>query len=72
MNFVSQFNVKADILMDKLLRMADGKTLVNLFHEINRATLDAIALVYIYYICICYLFIFQKWNFFSLKRLPSG
>jgi len=45
MNFVSQFNNKADILMDKLMKLADGVTPVNLFHEINRATLDAIALV---------------------------
>lgn len=45
MNFVSQFNNKADVLMDKLMKLADGITPVNLFNEINRATLDAIALV---------------------------
>jgi hypothetical protein len=47
MNFVGQFNSKADILMEKLSKSADGKTPVNLFNEINRATLDAIALVII-------------------------
>lgn len=43
MNFVSQFNSKADILLDRLKTMADGKTLINLFDEVNHATLDAIA-----------------------------
>lgn len=45
MNFVGQFNSKADVLMEKLSKLADDKTVVNLFNEINRATLDAIALV---------------------------
>lgn len=45
MEFVGQFNQKADILMEKLRSMADGKTVISLFPEINRATLDAIALV---------------------------
>ncbi len=45
MNFVKEFNTKADILIEKLSKSANGKTLVNLFNEINRATLDAIALV---------------------------
>jgi len=45
MNFVKEFNNKADILVEKLSKSANGKTLVNLFNEINRATLDAIALV---------------------------
>ena len=45
MTFVEQFNSKADILMERLRSMADGKTQILLFKEINHATLDAIALV---------------------------
>lgn len=45
MDFVGQFNSKADILMEKLSKLADGKTAIHLFNEINRATLDAIALI---------------------------
>ena len=47
MTFVNQFNTKADMLMDRLRTLADGKTIVNLFTEINHATLDAIAQVII-------------------------
>ena len=32
MTFVDQFNTKADILMDRLKGMADGKTQVNLLN----------------------------------------
>ena len=46
MTFVDHFNQITDVLNDKLRTMADGKTVVHLFNEINRATLDAIALVY--------------------------
>jgi len=52
MNFVVQFNSKADILMDKLSKLADGKTQIDLFAEMNHATLDAIALVCIIKTCI--------------------
>ena len=45
MTFVDHFNQITDILNDKLRTMADGKTTVHLFNEINKATLDAIALV---------------------------
>ena len=45
MTFVNQFNTKADMLMDRLRTLADGNTIVNLFTEINHATLDAIAQV---------------------------
>lgn len=45
MTFVSHFNQITNTLTEKFRAMADGKTLVNLFNEINRATLDAIALV---------------------------
>lgn len=44
MNFVVRFNSKADILMDKLTKPADGKTQIDLFAEMNHTTLDAIAL----------------------------
>jgi hypothetical protein len=45
MTFVNQFNSKADILMEKLRKFADGKTQVELLKEFNKATLDAIAQV---------------------------
>ena len=45
MTFVGQFNIKADMLMDRLQSFADGKTAVKLFTEFNHATLDAIAQV---------------------------
>ena len=45
MNFVVQFISKADILMDKLSKLVDEKTKIDLFTEINHANLDAIALV---------------------------
>ena len=45
MSFVTQFNTKADSLMERLRTMADGKTPITLFTEINQATLDAIALI---------------------------
>lgn len=50
MSFVGQFNSISDILVEKLTKLADGKTPVNLFNEINQATLDAIALVF-YSLC---------------------
>jgi hypothetical protein len=45
MTFVKQFNTKADVLMEKLQKSADGSASVALFPELNHATLDAIALV---------------------------
>jgi len=46
---ITQFNTIADTLMERLRTFADGKTPVRLFNEINRATLDAIALVMTFY-----------------------
>jgi hypothetical protein len=43
--FIDQFNVKADILMDRLRSMADGKTIVLLLNELNNTALDAIVQV---------------------------
>jgi hypothetical protein len=45
MTLVEQFNVKADILAERLRGFADGKTDVQFFAEFNKATLDAIAQV---------------------------
>ena len=45
MTFVGHFNQIIDMLAEKFRSKADGKTPINFFAEINRATLDAIALV---------------------------
>ena len=45
MSFIGQFNSISDSLIEKLTKYADGQTPINLFNEINQATLDAIALV---------------------------
>ena len=45
MTFMDHFNQITNTLTEKLRTVSDGKTVVNLFSEINRATLDAIALV---------------------------
>jgi hypothetical protein len=42
MTFVGQFNQTADLLMERLRTMADGKTSIKLFPEINHAILDAV------------------------------
>ena len=46
MAFVNQFNSKSDHLMDKLRTKADGKTVITLWDEFNRVSLDAIAQVF--------------------------
>ena len=43
LTFIDQFNVKADMLMERLRGLADDKTIVQLLYEFNHATLDAIA-----------------------------
>ena len=45
MTFMDQFNQITNTLTEKFRTLADGKTVVHLFNEINRATLDAISLV---------------------------
>ena len=45
MTFSKEFNAIGDILMDKLRSLADGKTMITLFEELNHATLDVIAVV---------------------------
>ncbi len=42
---LEEFNLKADLLMERFRSLADGKTIVTLFNEINRAALDIIASV---------------------------
>ena len=42
---LEEFNIKADLLMERFRILADGKTVVTLFNEINRAALDIIASV---------------------------
>lgn len=46
MAFVNQFNSKSDHLMNKLRTKADGKTVITLWDEFNRVSLDAIAQVF--------------------------
>jgi hypothetical protein len=43
MTFVEQFNQTANLLMERLRSMADGKNSIELFHELNHATLDAVS-----------------------------
>lgn len=45
MTFVTHFNEITNELTVKFRAKADGQTVVQLFNEINKATLDAIALV---------------------------
>lgn len=45
MTFIDHFNQVTNVLTEKLRSKADGKTVVNLMNEMNRATLDAIGLV---------------------------
>ncbi len=45
MTFIDQFNDKAEILMERLRSLADGKTTISLLDEFNNITLDAIAKV---------------------------
>jgi len=45
MTFVNQFNTLVNTLSDKLRSNADNKTTIYLMNELNKTTLDAIALV---------------------------
>lgn len=49
MNFVKEFNTKADILIEKYLNQQMGKHQLIFLYEINRETLDEIALVKSYF-----------------------
>ena len=48
MNSVYEFNAKADILLERLRSLADGKTIVRLFNELNHTALDVIASVSVF------------------------
>lgn len=52
MSYLSEVNSKSDILLERLRGLADGKTVVKLFDEVNHATLDIIASVCCNYIKI--------------------
>jgi hypothetical protein len=43
--YIDEFNLKGDILLDKLRVLADGKTIVTLFDQFNAMALDVIAAV---------------------------
>ena len=43
--YMAEFNQKGDILLEKLRKIADGKTIFKLLDEINHTALDAIASV---------------------------
>ena len=45
MTFMSEFNSKADILVDFLKTKADGKTEITLLEQFNQTALDIIASV---------------------------
>ena len=40
---MQEFNSTADLLIERLRNMADGKTSILLYNEISRATMDMIA-----------------------------
>lgn len=47
MDFLPDINTKADILMERLRTLADGKTQIDILKDISRFTLDAISSVII-------------------------
>jgi cytochrome P450 len=42
---MDEFNLKGDMLLEKIEKKADGKTIISMLDEFNRATLDVIATV---------------------------
>ena len=40
---LSEFNLKAEILIQNLMLKADGKTVISLFERLNKTALDVIA-----------------------------
>jgi len=45
LGYMDEFNLKGDILIEKLRELADGKTFIRLHNEISHAALDVIASV---------------------------
>ena len=52
--FIDEFNVKGDMLLEKLEKKANGKTVISMLDEFNRATLDVIASVSLELNYFCY------------------
>jgi hypothetical protein len=42
-SFMPEFNTTADVLIERLRNVADGKTIVHLYDEIGRAAMDMIS-----------------------------
>jgi hypothetical protein len=40
---MNEFNSTADILIERLRRLADGKTQISLYDEVSRAAMDMIS-----------------------------
>ena len=59
--WVKEFNDKGDILMEKFRSLADGKTLVTFYSEINRFALDVISSVI--FLFWSYILINKNFNF---------
>ncbi len=45
MNFMNEVNLKSNILIERFKNLADGKTPIKMFEEVNHAALDIIASV---------------------------
>ena len=60
MHSLEEFNLKSDLLMERFRSLADGKTVVTLFNEINRAALDIIASVSLFDFLFIYIY-YQRW-----------
>ena len=43
LEYLADFNTKCDSLIERLRTLADGKTVVTVFNEVNHAALDIIA-----------------------------
>ena len=69
MTFVKQFNQTADILTERLRSFADGKTCIELFPELNHATLDAIGEVGFSYFLDYAVVGFFRYFFLTVKYL---
>ena len=66
--FYEEFNTKGDALLEKLEKVADGKTVITLLDEFNRTTLDVIATVNMFALC----FFFTSMIISLNKRLLSA
>ncbi len=69
MNLIEEFNSKGDILLERIRSLADGKTVVTLFNELNHATLDVIASVLITRLFLIFLNVLYQSIINKIKRL---